>query len=526
MKRKVFLKIITGILLVSLILKFSILLFFDPWIGNKIQSRINKMSANFRVEIGTVQILLFSSGIELKNIIVSRNNDILSDEYFRGSIGSVKFTGINLFKALFRNEYEVNELSISDCSIVGKMQFLENKLPLPAASFSFNINQINIVNADLRLEDSFTSKSYLVKEGMLCVYNLQLEKRDTISRDLFKKFDFSAAELASVSPDSLYTYAGKGIDYSFSTKMLAVKSFVIHPNYTNYDFAARSKYQTDCIECDFKDLSFNDFEAANFFIAGNVESSFIKIGTMELSVFRDKRREFPHLKKVVFQEMIYNYPGKLHVDSIRLISGNITYTEHAERATESGSLFFNEVHASLYNVTNDTIYKTQNAYLKLSANALLMGKGDISIVLNSRIYDSYNMFSLNGTLSAMEAGELNLFLEKNSFLYITSGTIDKMDFNFIANDSKATGKLTMIYRGLNVEFKGKPKEGRFGLKDRFISVVLRRKVLNSNTVQNGKVRVGTIDYKRDPERFLFSYCAKSILTGIKHSLIKSPNKQK
>jgi hypothetical protein len=88
---------------------------------------------------------------------------------------------------------------------------------------------------------------------------------------------------------------------------------------------------------------------------------------MELNVFRDKRKEFRHIEKPTFQDLIYNYPGTLNIDSIGILSGNIVYSEHAEKAIEKGSVSFNEIDATIYKITNDTIYKTEKAYLELKA---------------------------------------------------------------------------------------------------------------------------------------------------------------
>jgi hypothetical protein len=40
------------------------------------------------------------------------------------------------------------------------------------------------------------------------------------------------------------------------------------------------------------------------------------------------------------------------------------------------------------------------------------------------------------------------------------------------------------------------------------------------------VRIGIIDYKRDPEKFLFNYFVKSILSGIKSSFERNPKGSK
>ena len=196
-----------------------------------------------------------------------------------------------------------------------------------------------------------------------------------------------------------------------------------------------------------------------------------------------------------------------------------------EKANEPGRISFNEINAKIYKITNDTIYKTKNAYLELKGNALLMGKGRMTILLKGRIFDSQNTFSLNGTLSDMEANELNPILEKNAFVYATSGKIDAMNFSFTANNAKATGKMTMLYHGLDIAVKNKRTDDTTAFKERFISLIANIKVLDSNPIPGKDVREGIIDYERDPERFLFNYCFKSILSGIKSSLAKSPKKR-
>jgi len=53
-----------------------------------------------------------------------------------------------------------------------------------------------------------------------------------------------------------------------------------------------------------------------------------------------------------------------------------------------------------------------------------------------------------------------------------------------------------------------------------MSIIANKKLLDSNPVSGEPVRIGIIEYKRDPERFLFNYSFKSIFSGIKSSLTK------
>ena len=230
------------------------------------------------------------------------------------------------------------------------------------------------------------------------------------------------------------------------------------------------------------------------------------------------------LIKPAFQDMIYNYPGTIQIDSIGLLDGNVTFTVHAEEANEPGSISFNEINAKLYKITNDTIYRTETAFLELKADALLMGKGKLTILLKGRLFDRNNTFSLNGTLSDLEANELNPILEKSAYIYATTGTIDAMNFSFSADNINAIGKMTMLYHGLDITIKNKRTDDTTAFKERFISYVANRRVLDSNPVPGEKVRDGIIYFDRDPERFLFHYCFRSILSGITSSLAKSPDK--
>jgi len=523
---KIFLKILLGVITVALLIKFLTIVFVEPWIGKKIQAALNENNRDYIVEIDKVHVLMISSGLELESITVCSKQEQRAGRDVKGKIASIKFKGINLAKVIFKNDIDISEVTIYNSSIKGKIPFSGEATPPIVSPLNIRIGRIFFDKIDLAIQSTLTAQAYSVKEGVLKVYDLQVEKRDTLSLGIVKQFDFEAEELFSVSSDSMYSYTASDIIYSATSKTLVVKSFSIQPNYADYNFTSRYEFQTDCIEAGFSNIYVHDFSAAGYFKSRSLVSSYIEIGKMDVNVFRDNRKKFRHVNKSAFQDVIYNYPGIIHIDSIGLISGNVTYTEHVEKANEPGRISFNDIHAKIYKITNDTIYKTENASLELRGDALLMGKGKMTILLKGRIFDNHNTFSLNGTLSGFEANELNPMLEKNAFIYVTSGKIDAMNFSFTANNTKATGKMIMLYHGLDIAVKNKRTDDTTAFRERLISLIAKRKVLDSNPIPNEDVREGIIDYERDPERFLFNYCFKSILSGIKSSLVKSPKKRK
>ena len=524
MKRNTILKILLGIVALLLFIKFLMTVFVDPHVRKKIETTLNEKNRDFKITIGKSHILMISSGIKLSGIKIRPKKDNSGILYLCGEIASVKLKGIKLAKAIFNKDINIRKITISESSFMGKIPFPTEAITPVVVPLNIRIGIILFDKINLSVDNTANAASYSIKDGVLKLYEVQVGKQDTLSSDIVKQFDFEAKELVSVSSDSMYLYKANGLSYFAASNTLAVTNISIQPNYTDYDFTSRYEFQTSRIEAGFSDIYFYDFYASDYFRSGSLKSSWIEIGKMDMNVFRDMRKQFPHGNKPAFLEMVYNYPGIIQIDSIGLLNGNVIYTEHAEEANEPGSINFNEISVKMYKITNDTIYKTENDSSELRGDALLMGKGKMTILLKGRIFDSQNTFSLNGTLSAMDANELNPILEKNAFIYATSGKIDSMNFSFTANNARATGKMILLYHGLDIAVKNKQTDDTTAFRERFISLIVNRKVSDSNPIANDDVREGIIDYERDPEKFLLDYYVKSILSGIRSSLDKSPKK--
>ena len=527
MKKKLLLKILIGVLTLVLLIKFLTVIFFEPWLGRIIVAELNDKNQNYIVEIKKLHILIINLGVEIEGVSISSRQIHENDHDFKAEIETVKFEGINIVKALFRHDIHIGAVTISNSTIKAKIPFSGGEMPPIVSPVKIGLGRLLFDNLNLEMKSDSTAQSYTVKEVVFKVYDLLVEKQDTLFPWTIKLFDLEAKEIVSFSSGNMYSYRIKRMSYYAASNTMSIDSLFIHPNYADYDFTSRYKYQTNRIEAIFAEIYVHDFYSYGDFRTMGLISSYIEIGRMDMEVFRDKRKEFRHLIKPVLQEMLYDYPGPIQIDSIGLMNGNVTFTVHAEEANDPGSISFNEINAKIYKVTNDTVYKTEPAFLEIKAGAFLMGKGKLAISLKGRLFDRNNTFSLKGTLSNMEANKLNPILEKSAFIYATSGKIDAMNFRFTANNTKSTGELTMLYNGLEITVKNRKTDDTTAFRERFISFIANRRILDSNPVENEKVRVGIIDYERDPERFIFHYCFNSIMSGITSSLtIKHKKKSK
>jgi hypothetical protein len=519
------LKILSGIVILILIVRLLISVVGEPWAAKKIMAELNENAVNYRTDIKRVHISLIKRGIELDSISFIMRGTEVKGGNLNGEIACLKLAGINALKFIFKKDICINKIDISGSSIEGKIPFPIKLMTVIISPVNISIGRIFIDKTDFSLSSVSTFQAFSVKNGNLIVYDLLIKKQDTLNAALIYKFDFKANRLSSSTPDSMYSYQAFNLNYSGRSRILTADTFSIIPGYKDYDFTSRYEFQTNRFDACFTDISIKDFDASDFIRSGSLVSSYAGIGKMDMRVFRDKRKKFRHMNKPAFQDMIYDYPAAIGIDSIVLKEGNITFTVHGEKANEPGFITFNKINARISKITNDSLYKTKNGYLELKANALLMGKGRTYVFLKGRIFDKDNTFSMEGTLTDFDVEELNPILEKNAFIYATSGKIDKMTFSFSATNRSAAGEMKLLYHGLNIAVKNKHTDDTTALKERFVSYIVNIKVIDSNPLPGKKVRGGIIENDRDPERFLFHYCFRSILSGIRTSIVKSPERK-
>lgn len=517
MKRKTLLLCILSVIGLVLILKLSTTLFVEPWLKNRLETLFNEKNEKYQIKAGHIHLRFLLSEVKLDSIILFNKSE--KDGKLSGRATAIRIQGINLFRLLFQKNIAIRKLSVSEISIFGQMPHSEKKASPQIIPFNIRIGRIVLKKIDFGLVEPALAKAYNLQSGALIMYDLKIEKRDTLSIRLLKRFDFKADGFQTVSKDSMYMYQLKGVDYKCKPGKLSVKEVVIHPNYSKKRFAELHRFATDRMDGRFSNIVAGGFSVEDFLKSNRLGSSGIEIGSLNLIVFRDNRKEKLHVVKPVFQQMMYLCPVSLNLDSIHVKNGDITYVERVPQANHEGSICFKQIHATLYNVTNDTTYKKRKASLILKGDARLMGKGRFNVLLKAKLYDRLNTFTVKANLSHIPASSLNPLLSNNVFMKVTSGEIESMNFYFTANDLKAKGSMTLLYNHLKIALLNKETGKSNALKERFLSMVLNFKILDSNPLPGKKVRVGKIEKDRDPEKFLFNYCVKSIVSGIQTSIL-------
>lgn len=524
MKNKIIIGVLTGLASLIIVIKLLTIFVVEPWLGNKIQTSVAKINNSYSIKIDKVHIKWISRSLELNGIKLISKPEQIGKTEMNASVSSIHVSGIRVFQWLFNHQIEMREILVIGSDIRGKIPF-GNKNGLPIVTpMNIRIGELLFDTLQGEISNTLNAQTWSLEKGIVKFSEIQLNERDTLSAKCIHGIDFKATVVGLVSSDSLYAYQAHDIIYSGSSKAIVVDRFNIQPAFPDEEFAAKHEFQTDRIEADFKRIFVYSFSVTDFVRYGSIKSSFVEIGNMDIKVFRDKRMKFSHENKPVFQEMIRNYPALLSVDTVSLLNGDINYAVHTVKANESGNLSFKQVRAKIYKISNDSIYKLKKAFFELQAEGFLMGQGKLIVQLKSEINQPSNVFSLVGSLSEMEASALNPILEKSALIKVNAGKITSMNFDFVADDTNSTGSLILLYQGLDLAILNKKTEKTTALKEEIISAFINMKVLDSNPLKGEGVRKGIIYSKRDPEKFLFNYCFRSIVSGIEYSIVKTKKK--
>ena len=519
MKKTILSRVVLGVTVLTLLLLFFTKILLEPWITRQAESKIREKLPDYQISIGKIYVSFLRSGLVLENLAIRSKQEQPDHEDLTGEITSVRLNGINTFSLIFSNKIEVHEVVFFNSCLRGKIPFSKKEHAANVSGWNIRIDHLVFNMIELSLETGLSPKYNLIKEGLLNVYDLHISKTDTLSLALLHPFDFEAEELISVPADSLYTFKIKHFNYSETTKRLRADSFLVHPNFRDYEDTGHHKFLAERFELAFGTIEADDFSASDYLKSGILVSSYLRICNLDLAAYCNKRKSLPTEPGLTIQNMIYEYPGAIQIDSLSLLDGNATYTELARHTTEPGRIIFSGISVMVYNISNNPIYKSREAYTKMNIHASLMGKGKFDIQLLNRIFDPQHRFEMKGSLSGMNATELNSMLETNANLQVVSGNIDSLKFNYTADDIRAIGSMALSYSNLKlIEMDGVWDDVHpFNGEQKFIPAGHR--VLNSNPVDGKKSRIGIIAFKRNPEKTFTSYCFQTILSGIKSSII-------
>jgi hypothetical protein len=463
-------------------------------------------------------IALKAEGAEvrlLRNHFVLKTVKITDSAQNSVFIPEIKLDGLRYLRLIFGSKIEVNKLTISSPQLKLQMPFnipaSDSNSNAGIADYEMLFNNIVLKNATIAIQQH----SDFVQLSGLDI-SLQSLKKSESKDTARKQFDFDELEIYAENfqytfKDSLYMFSAKQMAVNSLDKNVKIKEASLVTNYSKYEIGHKIGVETDWYAIVIGAINMDGFELDALKTDQSLQLSFVNFEKFEAEIFRDKRLPFPDKPDTKLpMDMINNLSFKLHIDSAFIQDGTVTYEEHVKDANNAGAIKFTNLHASLFEISNNKLLIDEPTLIK--ADARLMGKPLLEIVFEFPNKNFPVEHHASGNLQPTLMSIVNPFLNTNMAADIEQGQINTFRFNFLYDNDIAHGSLLMEYDNLKVNLIDRENSSVKGLK----TFLINKTVLHSNNQRHeNNFQAGKIDFERHKKKSVFNYWWKSLLSGIK-----------
>jgi len=348
--------------------------------------------------------------------------------------------------------------------------------------------------------------------------NISDSTSDDTSRVLFAKHaTLEVDKILIHGKNNLYNYRFNDIKLQSVERSFAIKNLNIIPLLGEAAFMRAAKWQTDRFDFNFSNLRFSAVNVQEL-LNGNLIADELTIGNARLKVFRDRSYPVKQVSKIgeYPQQVFLKIPMDVAIKKVTISGGLIEYKEKNPQTSNSGVVVFNNIQATLRNVTNRAENIRDNGICTLNFNSRFLDKIPINTTLQFYLKSKNGKFTVNGSIKGTDATIFNPLSKPMALVEINSGNINQLDFNFICNDYQAKGIIRLLYDDLKVKLL--KKEDTDYKAKKVISLVANVFILNANPMKNKPVRIITVAHPRDEHRSMFNLIWKSIFEGVQKTI--------
>jgi hypothetical protein len=465
-----------------------------------------------------------------------RKGKKMPDNIYQGEVKRINLVGLRLWTVLVSEKLELNAIDIDNptIEITHEKQpyntFKTAKSPYQIISKfvkSFAVNKITFKNINFTYKKSTNpEKAYPSRlENLdLEVSNLLISEESEKDSSRFyysKECVFKLAKFSLPTRDSLSTLKVNKINFSTQTRSLEIDNIVlqpryrpiIHGNHTNGD---------DRIGLICRQLKFENMDMQKLFEDKKIYADLLKIKEGKLTVFTDTRnfkkpkkasyRPFPHK---AFRDL----PAKFAIQQFKLRNFRIIYSEYNPETKMVGNIKFEHINGAFSNVTNDTLPLKKNPICVAFLKTKFMNQADMHVKFRFNINSKNEDFTCEGSVKKVSMPILNPILKSLTMAKVEDGFVEKFYFNMKGNKFGISGKSILEYKNLKVTIF-KNKENKPMKERKFLSFLANTFVVkDANPAGKKPIRVGVINYRRLPEKPFFYTLWKSLLEGLKGSVV-------
>ncbi|WP_421941743.1 hypothetical protein [Pedobacter sp.] len=509
----------------------------------------------YTISFTTVTTNIFTGHATLKNVTITpdttRYNELIRLKRAPNNLYSIKLKKlvVNRFHPL--TLYREHKLQLEEVvfdkpevmMINKQLDFNEDRQPqpikLPYEYISKNLKEFSIKNILFRDASFKYINRNRGNEVPFAIDNLNITLTDLLvdstSADdpkriyLLKDIVINLKDYVYPTPDKMYNIKLNQLDFRASTGKLRVSKFALEPLYGEMEFGQVAGYARDRFSIQMNNIMMNGINLPLYISKQELRTKEMAIANGSISVFANdalpaKPREnkigrFPH-------QLLQKINAPILAEKIQLKDIDISYAAYNKESNQRGKISFERTSGIIRNATNISKIKAQNPIMDVSLASYLLGEGKLDLNFKFNLLAKDGSFAFNGVLQHFNARILNAITKPLGLVRINRGNVEKLKFNFNANDFGARGKVDFSYYDLSVALMRNDPEKDHLVTRGLLSILANALIINAeNPSRDGKFISADVNYQRPSNTSFFNLIWRSLYMGIKHSVGVTEEKQ-
>jgi hypothetical protein len=346
--------------------------------------------------------------------------------------------------------------------------------------------------------------------------NLVKNKQDDPIGYSYGQVEIHLSDITLHSESGLYDMGIADFSANKQDSTIIIKGFRMIPKYDKKEFSRKLAFQNDRFDVNIGKI---DVERIGFrrLLAGQpLNISSIRIDSLDADIYRDKNvladlNRFPPF----YNESFLKISLPVMVDSVMITNSRIKYGEVAEEKTTAGEITLENFNLSTFGLSNQVTDSTRIHEMRLFINAKVMGEGTLNVEVALPLEGKLHNFECKGSVGAMKLSPLNGMLEPSINMTFKGGTVDRLTFDFTANDNVSKGWMEFLYSDLDVVLLKKDQGKEWGV----VSFLANSMTLSNNPAPGKGLKIVEIGYERDKNKGIINYVWKTIQSGMVHTIL-------
>ncbi|SEQ81310.1 hypothetical protein [Pedobacter rhizosphaerae] len=428
--------------------------------------------------------------------MVNRQFDFNEDRPLRPMKSPYEYISKNL------KEFSIKNILFRDASFKYINKNAGNEVP-------FTIDDLNISLIDLLVDSTSADdpkRLYLLKD---VVINLK--------------------DYVYPTPDKMYHIKLNQLDFRASTGKLRINKFALEPLHGEMEFGQVAGYARDRFSIQMNDIMMNGINLPLYISKQELRTKEMAIANGFVSVFANnalqpkpdvnKIGRFPH-------QLLQKINAPILAEKIQLKDIDITYAAYNKESNQRGKISFEKTSGIIRNATNIAKIKAGKPIMDVKLTSYLLGEGKLDVDFKFNLLARDGTFAYSGVLQNFNARVLNSITKPLGLVRINRGNVEKLKFNFNANDFGARGKVDFSYYDLSVALMRNDPEKDHLVTRGLLSILANALIINSeNPSRDGKFISADVNYQRPSNTSFFNLIWRSLYIGIKHSVGVTEEKQ-